>query len=87
VHDVEAAGLEREREVRARADGTPIRLRREIGTAGPSATTSASSPSSSARRPAASSFARFDEARIVTEWPSARSSLATPATCSFTSCG
>src|SRR5207248_6955064 len=67
--------------------GTPIRLRREIGTAGPSATRSACSPSSSARRPAARSRARFEEARIVTEWPSRRSSSATPATCSLTSCG
>ena len=67
--------------------GTPIRLRREIGTAGPRATTSASSPSSSARRPAARSRARFDDASTVTVWPSGRSSLATPATCSLTSCG
>ena len=65
--------------------GTPIRLRREMGTAGPSATISSSRPSSKARRPAARSLARFDGARTVTECPSARNSRATPATCSFTS--
>src|SRR5436305_4852954 len=67
--------------------GTPILLRREIGTAGPTATSSASAPSRSDRRPAARSRARFDDARIVTEWPRRRSSVATPATCSLTSCG
>ena len=55
---------------------------------GPSA--SSSPPFSdpfSAARPAARSAARFDDAMIVTACPSTRSSRATPATCSFTSCG
>src|SRR6266542_1579328 len=69
--------------------GTTTRLRREIGTAGPSAIScpSPAEPARSAARPAARSAARFEEARIVTACPSARSSWATPATCSLTSCG
>ena len=39
------------------------------------------------RVPRRRSAARFDDAMIVTAWPSARSSRAIPATCSFTSCG
>ena len=78
----------RPRGSRGRRPERPIRLRREIGTAGPSATSSSSSrPAASARRPAARSRARFDGASTVTEWPRARSSRASPATCSFTSCG
>ena len=67
--------------------GTPMRLRREMGRAGPSAITSASSPSWSARRPARRSAARPDGASTVTEWPSSRRPAARPATCSLTSCG
>ena len=69
--------------------GTPIRLRREIGTAGPMAISSGGSSKapSSARRPAARSRARFEGARTVTAWPRRRSSRASPSTCSFTSCG
>ena len=67
--------------------GTPSVERREIGTAGPTAITSGDAPSRRARRPAASSPARADGASTVTACPSARSSCATPATCSFTSCG
>src|SRR4051794_19981039 len=40
--------------------GTPMRLRRETGSAGPSAITSAATPSSSARRPATRSDARVE---------------------------
>jgi hypothetical protein len=69
--------------------GTPTRLRREIGTAGPRTTSPSPSnePLFNATRPAARSAARFDDAMMVTAWPSARSSRAIPATCSFTSCG
>jgi hypothetical protein len=72
VDDVEAAGAQRAREVRAHADGTPTRLRREIGTRGPRTTSSLSSsePLRSACLPAARSAARFDEATIVTACPS-----------------
>src|SRR5438093_1230652 len=49
--------------------GTPIWLRRETGTAGPTAITSASVPRCSARRPASRSPARVDGARTVTGWP------------------
>ena len=57
----------RERFVRT-PTGTPTRLRREIGTAGPRTTSSSPSnePLCSATRPAASSAARFDDAMIVT---------------------
>ena len=44
-------------------------------------------PRNSVRRPARSSLARFDGARTVTSRPSCRSSAATPAMCSLTSCG
>src|SRR5438874_11181479 len=64
-----------------------MRLRREIGIAGPSAIVSASAPSWSAWRPAVSSRARDDGASTVTRCPRARSPSATPATCSLTSCG
>src|SRR5919201_894040 len=67
--------------------GTPMRLRRETGTAGPSAITSWPPPSSSARRPAIRSAARVEGASTVTSYPSARSSRAIPATCSLTSWG
>ena len=67
--------------------GTPMRLRREIGTAGPSATTSASRPSASARRPAARSRGAVRR-REHGDAVAARAQLpASPATCSFTSCG
>ena len=69
------------------APATPTRLRRETRTAGPSAITSASAPSRRARRPARRSAARVEGARTVTCCPSRRSPAATPATCSFTSCG
>ena len=50
--------------------GTPMLRAREIGTAGPSAITSASAPLCSARLPAASSRrARFEGASTVTWWP------------------
>ena len=64
----------------ARRRGTPTRLRREIGTAGPSddEPLSSSEPLWSASRPAARSAARFDDARIVTACPSTRSSCAMP---------
>src|ERR1700730_8166300 len=64
-----------------------IRLRREMGIAGPSAIVSASAPSSSACRPAVSSRACDDGVSTVTSWPRARSPPATPATCSLTSWG
>ena len=69
--------------------GTPIRLRREIGTAGPSATNSPSNRLSlrKTRLAWARSRARFDGARTVTSWPRCRSSPASAATCSLTSCG
>src|SRR6266511_1797440 len=67
--------------------GTPMRLRREIGSAGPTATTSPSGPRRSARLPARRSSARFEGQSTVTECPRRRSSRATPATWSFTSCG
>src|SRR5581483_6051735 len=67
--------------------GTPICERREIGTAGPTAITSAGRPSSSACRPARRSAARVEGARTVTVWPRSRSAPAIPATCSLTSCG
>jgi len=67
--------------------GTPMLLRREIGTARPTAITSASASPASERRPSRRSSARLDGASTVTEWPSFRSSAATPATWSFTSCG
>ena len=51
--------------------GTPICERREIGTAGPTAITSARSPRASARRPASRSAARVEGASTVTSWPSA----------------
>ena len=55
---------------------------------GPSATSSGLERRRAARaRPAARSAARFDGASTVTECPSTRSSCATPATCSLTSCG
>ena len=62
-------------------------LRREIGTDGPRAITSASASPGSDRRPSRRSAARLDGASTVTEWPSFRSSAATPATWSLTSCG
>src|SRR5215211_6069318 len=65
----------------------PIRLRREIGTAGPRAITSPAIPSCSARRPARRSAARLDGASTLTTCPSSRSADAAPATCSLTSCG
>src|SRR5919204_824694 len=67
--------------------GTPMRLRRETGTAGPSAITSWPPPSRRARRPAIRSAARVDGASTVTSCPSARSARAIPATCSLTSWG
>ena len=67
--------------------GTPSRDRRDTGTAAPTAITSRRSPRASARRPASRSPARVDGARTVTSWPRARSPRASPATCSFTSCG
>ena len=88
VDDVEAAAGERDREVRADADGHAHAAaardrhggaeRDEVGVAGRVA---------SARRPAARSRARFDGASTVDRWPRARSSSASPATCSLTSCG
>ena len=62
-------------------------LRREIGTDGPTAITSASPSPCSARRPSRRSAPRLDGASTVTECPSVRSSPATPATWSLTSCG
>ena len=53
--------------------GTPRLLRRDTGTARPSATTSVSSPRASARRPAWSSAAWLDGASTVTSWPRRRS--------------
>src|SRR6266566_9419445 len=64
-----------------------MRLRRETGTAGPSAITSSPPPSRSARRPAIRSAARVEGASTVTECPRARSPSAIPATCSLTSWG
>ena len=54
---------------------------------GRSATTPSSSPVCSARRPARSSVEREDGASTTTACPRARSASATPATCSFVSCG
>ena len=62
-------------------------VRREIGTDGPSAIRSASAPSASERRPSRRSAALPDGASTVTRCPSLRSSAATPATWSLTSCG
>ena len=67
--------------------GTPRLDRRETGTLGPTAMTSAGWPRFSARRPARRSAARLEGARTVTVWPSERRAAAIPATCSFTSCG
>ena len=72
---------------RARAERHPTRLRRETGTAGPIATTSRAVPASSARRLSRRSRGRLEGASTVTSCPSARSSAATPATCSLTSWG
>ena len=52
VDDVEPAGGEREARLARTPTGTPMRLRREIGTAGPSAITSASAPSAARPAPA-----------------------------------
>src|SRR5581483_1588541 len=67
--------------------GTPMLLRREIGTAGPIAITSASAAPSSELRPALRCSARPEGASTVTVLPSSRSPAATPATWSLTSCG
>src|SRR5260221_11285068 len=62
-------------------------LRRETGTEGPIAITSASASLSNACRPASRSAVRLDGASTVTVCPSTRSSFATPVTWSLTSCG
>ena len=88
VHDVVA------RRAPARARGSPARRpARRSGCAarparpGRARSARAAPPSSSARRPAIRSAARVEGASTVTSWPRSRSSCATPATCSLTSCG
>ena len=67
--------------------GIPTAERGETGTARERATTSSSVPCWSARRPATRSEERDDGASTTTSCPRARSAAATPATCSFVSCG
>ena len=67
--------------------GIPTAARGETGTARETATTPSSSPVWSARRPARRSAERDEGASTTTAWPRSRSASATPATCSFVSCG
>ena len=62
VHDVEPPCCSASDRFACTPTGTPICERREIGTAGPTAITSALSPRCSARRPASRSAARVDGA-------------------------
>ena len=83
------AAREREREVRAHADGDadPAAARDRDGRPERDHVRARlrSAERAAARRRGRA--ARLDGARTVTACPSARSSAATPATCSFTSCG